>query len=237
MWTRRGRLAKVPGRVAFPEELNLAPYTAAAAEPLLPVARPLVSHPLASLSNSPAQAHASMRGQDRTAAAAIAAPSKTGTCSCVRRTNDNNSAVPERDERTCSCSICVRSADGGDLGSAAAEVVNQQPGAAVRLRRKPERGAALLYRLAAVIVHHGGAQSGHYAVYRKAFVHAEPVDRALDNAFAIQVRHGDCALSSGASTVTSKSSWVHASDEDVRTATLAEVLSSEAAVLLYERAP
>ncbi|BDA43125.1 probable ubiquitin carboxyl-terminal hydrolase 27 at N-terminal half [Coccomyxa sp. Obi] len=256
LWTRRGRLAKVPGRVAFPEELNLAPYTAAEAEPLLPVARPLVSHPLASLSSThhaPDLAHPSMRsrgGHGYTATAPIAAPSQSGTCSDVRHSNDSPSAVPERGEQNCTFSTGIGSADGGELASAAAKVVEQQSGAAVRLKWKPERGAGMLYGLAAVIVHHGGAQSGHYTVYRKASVeqddscvHAEAAVRegyqqqAVNNAFINQVRFGDCALGSGACTDTGKSSWLHASDEDVRTATLAEVLSSEAAVLLYERAP
>lgn len=258
LWTRRGRLAKVPGRVAFPEELDLAPYTAAAAEPLLPVARPLVSHPLASRSVShraPGVPHPGMRSrgvQDHTAVAPVASPIHPGMCSSAQCKNENIAAVPERKEEKCSCSTGVAPADGGDLASPAAEVVRQQPGAAVRHERKPKGGAAMLYRLAAVIVHHGGVQSGHYTVYRKAsvdqgdsHVHAEAalqedfqlaIDSALDKAFMKKVNTGHCGLGSGASRVEGKPSWVHASDEDVRTASLAEVLSSEAAVLLYERA-
>ena len=260
LWTPRGRLAKVPGRVAFPEELNLAPYTAAAAPPLLPVAQPLASHPLASLSNlhhAHDLARPSMRShgvENQRAAASSATQPPAGTSFHVRRSSDSLLAVSKRGGQKCSNSTGVGSAGGADLASAAAEVVEQQSGAAVRRPKwKPGIGASLMYRLAAVMVHHGDAQSGHYTVYRKASVdkgdsHMNPkaathedhqqqaVNCAINDAFLEQVRCGDRALNCGGCRHTCKSRWVHASDEDVRTASLIEVLSSEAAVLLYERA-
>ena len=257
LWTPRGRLAKVPGRVPFPEELNLAPYTAGAAPPLLPVAQPLASHPLASLSNlhhAHDLARPSMRShgvENHRAAASSATQPPAGTSSHVRRSSDSLLAVPERGGQKCGNSTGVGLAGGADLASAAAEVVEQQSGAAVRRPKwKPGIGASLMYRLAAVMVHHGDAQSGHYTVYRRASVdkgdshmnskaathEQQAVDCALNVASLEEVIFGDRAMNCSGCRHTCKSSWVHASDEDVRTASLLEVLSSEAAVLLYERA-
>lgn len=74
------------------------------------------------------------------------------------------------------------------------------------------------YRLAAVIVHHGTARSGHYSTYRRLSAHAESSEDMARHS----MDHG---------------SWVCVSDEDVRKADVREVLACQASILFYEKVP
>lgn len=101
------------------------------------------------------------------------------------------------------------------------------------------------YQLTSVVVHHGGAQSGHYTVYRRVPSSclpaiAESCQNVLNNCRTMEnvseyVGVEECHYRAGACGGEGAATWVHASDEHVRTVSLEEVLSCEATVLLYER--
>jgi len=78
-----------------------------------------------------------------------------------------------------------------------------------------EPGCGISYTLAAVIVHHGSEDGGHFTVYRKV-VESKMRQRA--------------GLASGA-----ESDWVHISDEVCQSVTKAQVLNAPAYMLFYEK--
>jgi hypothetical protein len=104
------------------------------------------------------------------------------------------------------------------------------------LRQAPEPGPCSAarwqyqrYQLRAVVVHHGpGPSSGHYDTYRQLDQAAGPPAGQMDPDGAGQAHR---QLEPGAG------HWARLSDEASSSAELAEVLSSEAAVLAYELMP
>lgn len=155
-----------------------------------------------------------------------------------------------------------------ETGTAEAEALSSQacPSSSNRGENAAGSGDAshrpeLLYNLQSVIVHHGGASSGHYEVFRhvaspqhEAGRQALPAlsagdARALDTAAAIgSGRSGSAAAPSAANGVSSaalpvtapgnRSSsgcWFRISDAAVTRASVDAVLSCCATVLLYER--
>uniref|UniRef100_A0A8C3H3K8 Ubiquitin carboxyl-terminal hydrolase n=1 Tax=Corvus moneduloides TaxID=1196302 RepID=A0A8C3H3K8_CORMO len=78
-----------------------------------------------------------------------------------------------------------------------------------RLSPCPRRAPLYLYRLMAVVVHHGDMHSGHFVTFRRA-----PGARSSSS---------------------SSSQWLWISDESVRRASLHEVLAASAYLLFYER--
>jgi hypothetical protein len=241
-WTRKGRLAKIRGHISFPEVLDLTPYTAAAAEPLLPAARPLVSHPLSGLLakwRAPDQAnggshrvttHASTSARSQFSADVEQAP--LGVSSAQRHVDAGTlsrtaGAVDSRQD-----SLSFAENDDNFPKAEAASIVERE-----RKLRK--------YQLTSVVVHHGGAQSGHYTVYRRVPSFCLPAigescQSVLNNCRTMEnapeyVGVEECYYRAGACGSEGEATWVHASDEHVRTVSLEEVLSCEATVLLYER--
>jgi hypothetical protein len=90
-----------------------------------------------------------------------------------------------------------------------------------------KRPAPLLlsYTLMAVVVHYGGADSGHYLMYRRVGA-AQPKLR--------QATAAGMDLPGGGSISNSCSSWLRVSDSSVALANEQEVLQQAAAMLLYE---
>ena len=85
-----------------------------------------------------------------------------------------------------------------------------------------------LYSLAAVIVHAGHSNSGHYHLYRR--IWEEPLQARLGKlteSRAVAPEHG-CGTNT-------PSSWLSVSDQSVRPADVLEVLACEATLLLYEK--
>lgn len=255
-WTRSGRLAKISGRVDFPELLDLSQYSAAAAEPLLPAAQPpLASHPLASLScwgahGRAPHGRAGGSGDLRRPAAVSVLPKMQGADTAADSCLDTEHSQ----------ALAASTAASSQATSCADHQASQQiPRGAADQRRVCGQDVSLHYRLVSVVVHHGGAHSGHYTVYRRvssqrgscvAGTHSSDptVDQSSEgvignvcagdrdqgcfgNGAASSYGRGDCH----ASRTCEISMWLHASDEHVRTADLVEVLSCEATVLLYER--
>ncbi len=115
---------------------------------------------------------------------------------------------------------------------------------------KPESDS-LRYQLVSVVVHHGGADSGHYTVYRRfptepgGCMHVrtgEPCRNFLNRSISGEIAALELGIESSvcrAATcnIKAQATWVHASDEHIRAVSLEEVLSCDAAVLLYERCP
>jgi len=254
-WTHSGRLAKVSGRVEFPELLDLTQYTAAAAQPLLPAASPpLASHPLASLSHWGAHGCA-----PQVRAGGSGHLQRPAAVSALARMQGLDTAVESCSDTEHSQTSAASTAASSQATSCADRQASQQShrGAADQ-RRGRGQGASLRYRLVSVVVHHGGAQSGHYTVYRRvssqrgscvAGTHSSDptVNRSSEGVvgsvcagghdqgcFAYTAASVDGHGDSHARTC-DFSMWLHASDEHVRTAALGEVLSCEATILLYER--
>ena len=75
-------------------------------------------------------------------------------------------------------------------------------------------GAPLLYRLMAVIVHHGSAGGGHFTTHRRLRVHRGGADG----------HHGD----------DERGQWVHVSDLHTQQVSAEQVLGCEAYMLFYE---
>lgn len=103
-----------------------------------------------------------------------------------------------------------------------------------------------LYRLISVIVHHGNASGGHYTTFRRILTKPLGDEDAYEN-FVDDLRIANpfdkSAVRNTASTTNNSnnnnnlnsSEWVHISDQNVRSATLQEVLASQAYILYYER--
>ena len=85
-----------------------------------------------------------------------------------------------------------------------------------------------LYSLAAVIVHAGHSNSGHYHLYRRIWeeqLQARPGKLTKSRAVAPEGNGG----------TNTPSSWLSVSDQSVRPADVLEVLACEATLLLYEK--
>lgn len=89
------------------------------------------------------------------------------------------------------------------------------------------------YDLRAVIVHRGGADSGHYTAFRKLESNHEETVEALPG-LARKALHGEGEGEKGG-VGAGKEEWVYISDEDVETVSEKKVLSSEAYMLFYRQ--
>ena len=163
-WSNLGSPEKLHGHVAFPLSLNLDPYCAAAAAPLL------------------GQGHLQPTGQGG------------GSAQTPQSPKDRGAAMP-LEQRTAH----VRGS-ASMHGCRGAKQHDQEEG---HRRATP---SADTYRLAAVIVHHGGPRSGHYSTYRSLL-------RACERE--------------------SEERWICVSDESVREADIREVLACQAGLLFY----
>ena len=85
-----------------------------------------------------------------------------------------------------------------------------------------------LYSLAAVIVHSGYSNSGHYHVYRRIW------DKQMEARLGNSTESRAVTTEVGGSTNT-PSFWLSVSDQSSRPADLLEVLACEATLLLYEK--
>lgn len=190
-WSTRGEPVKLSGHVAFPEMLDLQPFLAAAAEPLLP---PLFSSPpAAALSCNPA----------------LSAP-KPWDRLCSSRT-PKTAEEPASAGRPGSAAESGETSCAGQWSSVAGDSTGEDD--------KHMHDRTCKYRLISLVVHHGGrSQSGHYFAYRHCNV-------GTVVSFDTGEKAGDI----------STESWVGAADQEVWRADVEEVLSSEAALLLYER--
>ena len=226
-----GRPTKAAGRVAFPLALDLAPYCAAGAPPLVP---------------APGPAAALRPGRPDQAAAEAEAPRQASLC--APRSADCAGSPPGGRPRGSAC-------DGAGVGAAAGEPERSGGGAAQGapraacggapgerggLERAP--GARPPHRLVAVVVHHGaGAAGGHYTTFR--FIIAQRGAHAEPGADGASAGSGGKAQPNGAGAATlggdaaghAEGWWVAVSDESVRPATAEEVLQSEATLLVYQQ--
>ena len=212
VWSNLGRLTKLAGHVAFPQVLDLQQALAATAEPLLlsgPCAPPPAAGPsVASLLWAVDALPSSSSSHIYAAAPATAGDNPVGATAC-KASGTGESEV--------SCSAGV--------GPCHAE----QHHDLTRTR------LSCWYRLISVIVHKGGVRSGHYLVYR--LVRCIPEAR-LCNGFGGNAER--CAqhleqIGDGSGQGSVQEWWVCCSDEQVRRVDLKEVMSAEAALLLYER--
>lgn len=87
------------------------------------------------------------------------------------------------------------------------------------------------YDLRAVIVHHGGAEGGHYTAFRNLATSADGIGSTSDGGGGmIGITQSRLGLRRPQDDV-----WVSLSDETVKTVSVSEVLKSQAYMLFYGR--
>ena len=246
-----GRLIKISGPVRFPEVLDLATFTSAAAEPMLPQRRRIPSQPaplgsaIFPRTYSPAACTHLESGGILAAVSSAQEAAIPGAGSRDSREDADKLAQ----DAACSSAVCL-TADGQccgeDTGAAgppeeASSSVDRQP---VHVSSSAGQGlnmaASTRYSLIAAVMHHGSAQSGHYTAYRKVPSQADTTCspsseqpwRVSDSRRMYEDHFSRTSI--GFLTET-RQRWAHASDERVRAADLEEVLDCEATVLFYER--
>ena len=239
--TRAGRLAKLSGRVSFPQLLNLQPYLSAAAEPLLPPVPALLSvPPTAPASSAVPSGLWGALGSPCPSTASLA-NARPPAAEQQHSTPAEPESGPQPSASTSAHATANARQPAGLAGDSAAN------GDSCKAGRDHAESASLpdcsrcLYRLLAVGVHRGKvAESGHYFAYRR-------VIRTVGGACAGSDRHcaGECGegrcieharpVEQG-SEVCEGEYWVCAMDEDVQRVELDEVLACpDASFLLYQR--
>jgi ubiquitin C-terminal hydrolase len=89
-----------------------------------------------------------------------------------------------------------------------------------------------IYKLCAVVVHHGGADSGHFTTYRKYYKYKyRTVESSSRTGTATESKPEEKSF-----TDDKDIEWVHISDENVQKVSVEQVLQCQAYLLFYEKA-